>query len=103
MENPRVFWEVAINGENAGRIVMELRADVCPKTCENFRAGLLKLMSCLLPWRRSLCTGERGMGRSGKRLHYKGSFFHRIIPDFMAQGGGELFEGWRRRLCANAV
>jgi len=67
-----VFWEVAINGENAGRIVMELRADVCPKTCENFR---------------SLCTGERGMGRSGKRLHYKGSFFHRIIPDFMAQGG----------------
>jgi hypothetical protein len=39
-ENPRVFWEVTINGEDAGRIVMELRTDVCPKTCENFRCTL---------------------------------------------------------------
>eukprot|EP00197_Chlamydomonas_leiostraca_P007296 CAMPEP_0202869428 /NCGR_PEP_ID=MMETSP1391-20130828/12447_1 /ASSEMBLY_ACC=CAM_ASM_000867 /TAXON_ID=1034604 /ORGANISM="Chlamydomonas leiostraca, Strain SAG 11-49" /LENGTH=225 /DNA_ID=CAMNT_0049549741 /DNA_START=80 /DNA_END=754 /DNA_ORIENTATION=+ len=72
VENPRVFWDIAINGEDAGRIVMELRADIAPKTAENFRC---------------LCTGERGMGRLGKRLHYKGSFLHRIIPDFMAQGG----------------
>merc|ERR1719461_2110047 len=51
---------------------MELRADVVPKTAENFR---------------SLCTGERGTGRSGKALHFKGSSFHRVITDFMCQGG----------------
>merc|ERR1712060_135024 len=56
----------------AGRILMELRADVAPKTAENFR---------------SLCTGEKGVGKSGKPLHFKGSAFHRVIPDFMCQGG----------------
>merc|ERR1712210_104932 len=55
-----------------GRITMELRADVCPKTAENFRA---------------LCTGEKGTGKSGKPLHFKGSTFHRVINDFMCQGG----------------
>jgi len=53
----------------AGRIEMELRSDVVPKTAENFRA---------------LCTGEKGMGRSGKPLHFKGSAFHRVITDFSA-------------------
>ncbi|EPY39178.1 peptidyl-prolyl cis-trans isomerase A (cyclophilin A) [Angomonas deanei] len=51
---------------------MELFKDVVPKTAENFRA---------------LCTGEKGTGRSGKALHFKGSKFHRIIPQFMCQGG----------------
>merc|ERR1712187_47048 len=64
--------DMTIGGQAAGRIVMELRGDVVPKTAENFRC---------------LCTGEKGMGRSGKPLHFKGSSFHRVIPDFMIQGG----------------
>ncbi|CDI79350.1 20 kDa cyclophilin precursor, putative [Eimeria acervulina] len=72
MPNPKVFFDVSIGGGAARRIVMELFADITPKTAENFRC---------------LCTGEKGIGRSGKPLHYKGSSFHRIIPQFMLQGG----------------
>ena len=72
MSNPVVFFDVTIGGQAAGRITIELLANVCPKTAENFRA---------------LCTGERGVGKSGKPLHYKGSSFHRVISQFMAQGG----------------
>ncbi|XP_073343414.1 peptidyl-prolyl cis-trans isomerase D [Pagrus major] len=72
-ENPRVFFDVDIGGERAGRIVLELFADITPKTAENFRA---------------LCTGEKGTGKStGKPLHFKGCPFHRIIKKFMIQGG----------------
>merc|ERR1719166_869974 len=70
--NPKVFFDIEINGKESGRIEMTLRSDVTPKTAENFRA---------------LCTGEKGVGKSGKPLHFKGSSFHRVIPNFMCQGG----------------
>ncbi|KAI8322775.1 hypothetical protein GQ54DRAFT_259370 [Martensiomyces pterosporus] len=64
-ENPRVFLEFAADGRPSGRVELELRKDIAPRTVENFRA---------------LCTGEKGFG-------YKGSTVHRIIPEFMIQAG----------------
>ena len=72
MSKPIVFFDMSIGGAPAGRIEMTLSADVVPKTAENFRA---------------LCTGEKGTGKSGKPLHFKGSAFHRVITSFMCQGG----------------
>mmetsp|Transcript_8802 Transcript_8802/g.1205 ORF Transcript_8802/g.1205 Transcript_8802/m.1205 type:complete len:150 (+) Transcript_8802:48-497(+) len=67
-----VFMNISINGAEPIRAEFELYDSVTPKCAENFRA---------------LCTGEKGTGKSGKPLHYKGSSFHRVITDFMAQGG----------------
>ena len=68
----KCFFDVEIDGEKQNRVVFGLFGDVVPKTADNFAA---------------LCTGEKGVGKMGKPLHYKDSAFHRIIPGFMAQGG----------------
>lgn len=73
LDRPRCFFDISIGGVSSGRIVCELFNDIAPKTAENFRA---------------LCTGECGVGSStGKSLHFKGSIFHRVVKDFMIQGG----------------
>ncbi len=63
--NPTCFFDMTSDGAPLGRLEFELHADVVPKTAENFRA---------------LCTHDKGFG-------YKGSTFHRVIPQFMCQGG----------------
>lgn len=65
LAKPRVYLDIEIGQEPAGRIVIELHSDIVPRTADNFRA---------------LCTGEKGYG-------YRGCPFHRIIPQFMCQGG----------------
>lgn len=70
---PRCFLDIEIGGQSVGRIIVELFSDVTPKTCENFRA---------------LCTGEKGVTQKTEQsLHYKGAPFHRVVKDFMIQGG----------------
>jgi len=72
---PQVYFDISIGNQPIGRILFELFIDITPKTAENFRG---------------LCTGEYGnMGMSGrtKKLHYKGSQFHRIVDGFVVQGG----------------
>ncbi|XP_075070202.1 NK-tumor recognition protein isoform X4 [Mixophyes fleayi] len=70
---PQCYFDIEINREPAGRIIFQLFSDVCPKTCMNFLC---------------LCTGEKGIGKvTGKKLSYKGSTFHRVVKNFMIQGG----------------
>jgi hypothetical protein len=75
-ENVRVFLEIGnkdrFKDVVVGTIEIELFTKVLPLTTENFRC---------------LCTGEKGVGKSGKPLHFKGSSFHRVISQFMCQGG----------------
>ncbi|XP_041102717.1 NK-tumor recognition protein isoform X1 [Polyodon spathula] len=77
-DRPQCYFDVEINREPVGRIVFQLFSDVCPKTCTNFLG---------------LCTGEKGRGKTtGRKLCYKGSTFHRIVKNFMIQGG-DFIEG----------
>lgn len=68
--NPVVFFDISIAGNNAGRIKIELFADICPRTAENFR---------------QFCTGE--MRRNTLPIGYKSCSIHRVIKSFMLQGG----------------
>nr|AAZ66130.1 cyclophilin [Stylonychia lemnae] len=71
--NPRVYFDLEIGGQKAGRVIMELFKNVCPRSAENFR---------------QLCTGESGKRSSnGKNFTFKNSVFHRVISGFMMQGG----------------
>ncbi|EIN04499.1 cyclophilin A [Punctularia strigosozonata HHB-11173 SS5] len=65
LHRSNVFFDVAINQQPAGRIVFKLYDDIVPRTAKNFR---------------ELATGQHGFG-------YTGSTFHRVIPNFMLQGG----------------
>ncbi|KAK3221590.1 hypothetical protein Dsin_008615 [Dipteronia sinensis] len=79
--NPRVFFDLNIDCHPAGRLVIELFTDNTPKTEEKFWA---------------LCIGEKGIGRNGKPLHYKGTIFHRVNLRSMFKGE-DLTEGNRLR------
>merc|ERR1711966_208646 len=68
----KVYFDISIDNEPAGRIVFGLFGNTVPKTVKNFA---------------TLCDGSAGVGNAGKPLHFQGSDFHRIIPGFMAQGG----------------
>ena len=70
--HPTVYFDLAADGLPMGRLLFELFATKLPLTSENFRA---------------LCTGEKGVGETGVKLHYKKTIFHRIFPGFIAQGG----------------
>ena len=69
--------DISIGGVSAGRLEFDLFGDVAPKTVENFRC---------------LCTGEKGIGKLGKPLHYKGCSFHRIVSSCFCQGG-DIIDG----------
>ncbi|XP_020568300.1 NK-tumor recognition protein isoform X2 [Oryzias latipes] len=80
-DRPQCYFDVELNRDPVGRIVFQLYSDICPKTSKNFLC---------------LCTGERGSGKvTGKKLCYKGSTFHRVVKNFMIQGG-DFTEGTGR-------
>ena len=77
---PQVFLEIKIGSELMGKMVIGLYGGVVPRTVANFKA---------------LVTGEKGVGKAGLPLHFKGSKFHRIIPEVRA--GRERARGVEQR------
>ncbi|XP_071819834.1 peptidyl-prolyl cis-trans isomerase slr1251-like [Apostichopus japonicus] len=73
-----VYFDVSVGAESVGRLLMQLFAKKCPKTCENFRA---------------LCTGEKGIKKDEHLMtyHYKDTLFHRMVPNGWIQGGDILY------------
>ena len=69
-DNPVVFFDITVGNTEIGRILIELYAHAVPKTAENFR---------------QFCTGE--YKKDGVPCGYKNAPFHRVIKDFMIQGG----------------
>lgn len=67
-----LFFDINIGGVPVGRIIFKLYSDIAPRTCYNFKC---------------LCTGEKGIGTTTQKpLHFKSTFFHRVIRNFMIQG-----------------
>ncbi|KAF9108746.1 hypothetical protein BGX27_008246 [Mortierella sp. AM989] len=85
MVNPRVFFDIDIDGHRIGRVIMELFMDEVPRTVENFRALSLSIIQYPISL---FLAGEKGISKiSGVPFHYRGSIFHRVIKGFMIQGG----------------
>lgn len=90
---PITYFDITVGGKPIGRVVFQLYADLVPRTAENFREFLVR-HSCV-PYADfaigALCTGEKGIGPSGKPLWYQGSSFHRVIK------GSYLTEPYRTK------
>ena len=95
---PQVFFDIEIDGKSAGKITFGLYGDVGPKTAENFRAlctgkwmhvcGQSHILHLTRTWICHCTAGEKGMGKSGKKLHYEGSTFHRVSHDAAPKTSG---------------
>eukprot|EP00744_Colponema_vietnamica_P019446 GILI01027507.1.p1 GENE.GILI01027507.1~~GILI01027507.1.p1 ORF type:complete len:244 (-),score=17.94 GILI01027507.1:66-797(-) len=91
--NSFVYFDVTIEQEHVGRVTIELFNDTTPQCAENFR---------------SLCTGERGTSKfhnvskfaGSVPLHYRGIPFHRIVPNFIVQGGDIVHKDGRGNISA---
>lgn len=83
-ERPITYFDITIDGKPVGRIIFSLYADLVPKTAENFRTSFSnRCWFASDPSSGALCTGEKGIGNSGKPLSYVGSKFHRVIKGYV--------------------
>jgi peptidyl-prolyl isomerase D len=84
-QRPVTYFDISIAGQPAGRVIFQLYNDLVPRTAENFRSSCPFHphgfpLSLFLTG--ALCTGEKGIGQSGKPLWYKDSGFHRVIKKY---------------------
>lgn len=84
-QRPITYFDITIDGRPIGRVVFSLYNDLVPKTAENFRRLYLRFVGiCHSSALGALCTGEKGLGKSGKPLSYKASSFHRVIKGYVS-------------------